>query len=225
MKSMRRSGAYQRRGRSRRRASQGTFTGRLLRGVLEFALIVVLLFFAASLLGLFDAGKQAAGRKQAEEPWDPRQTEVLPAVVSELGGGGRPLAAMQDPAEESLGAAAGEAGPDGLAGSAGCRLHLANGCAVSKLAGRARDAFQQAGFDVRGVSNADGDDYDETVVVDRSGDRRSAEVVLGFLRERWGVGRLVLQARRGEAVDILVILGADIAERIAGEPARPGVSP
>ena len=199
-------------GRRKPRASRGSFAGRLLRGVLEFVLIVVLLFFAASLFGLLDHGGRQAARP-IEQAWDPRRTEVVPAVVD----GFEEAGFLPGRAFDGIGGRR----PEVQAEEAGraVRLHIANGCGVGKLASRAGDIFREAGFDVRSVSNADTCGYRETIVVDRTDGSGAGETFLGFLRERWGIGRLVRQERRAEAVDLLVILGEDAAERIAAEPA------
>jgi len=197
--------------RRRARAPRGGGAGRFLRGVIEFLLIVVLLAFAASLLGLLDHDGQQAAQPREQE-WDPRRTEVVPAVVE----GFEEAGLLSGDGLEELARKRPEA-----FGEPAIRLHIANGCGVSKLASRARDALRAAGFDVRSVSNADTLGYRETIVVDRSGDRRAGDACLSFLRARWGVGRLVRQERPAEPVDVLVILGADVAERIAGEPPTP----
>ncbi|MFH1144654.1 MAG: LytR C-terminal domain-containing protein [Candidatus Eisenbacteria bacterium] len=191
-------------------------TGRLLRGLFEFTLIVVLLFFLASALGLLNDSKKSTNR--SEDPWDPRRTEVLPAVVAEV-------IAPRETGDRSWPEGRALAGDDLGAGEVRekpLRLHVANGCGADGLAGRAREILSEAGFDVRAVSNADTRDYRETIVVDRSGDRARAETVVGYLQERGGVGRLVLQQRGAEPVDALVILGQDIAERLEGEA---GIAP
>lgn len=96
------------------------------------------------------------------------------------------------------------------------RVHLANGCGVDRLAAGMRDRFRQAGFDVCGVDNADRSDYIETLVIDRCGDRIKAQAVCTFLRERWGVGRLILQVRSAPMTDVLVVLGPDLAVAMQG---------
>jgi hypothetical protein len=93
------------------------------------------------------------------------------------------------------------------------RVFLANGCGVDRLAASLCDELRAAGFDVCGVDNADRSDYSETLVVDRCGARRGADAVCAFFRERFGVGRVLRQARRAPLADVLVILGRDLADR------------
>jgi hypothetical protein len=85
-----------------------------------------------------------------------------------------------------------------------------NGCGVNGLAGRVRDLMApDPRFDVVDVDDADDHDYEETLVVDVSGRRESAETVAAFLEERLGAGRVVRHNVARPSAQVVVILGAD----------------
>ncbi len=187
----------------------GTF-GRWLLGSV---LLVVLLLFLASVLGVFDWG---------------RRDRIPPA---EMAGGGWEVPSQRlsleststEPASrwntEVL--AAGESGQAPVVGEAAgppIRVYVTNGCGVNRLASSLRPRLQEAGFDVCGVENADRSDYSETLIVDRCGDLGKAEAVCAFFQEQWGVGRVLLQARSSSETEVLVILGRDLGE----QRLRPG---
>ncbi len=216
-------GRHGTRSRHPRKRRSGSWTGALLRRLFEFTLIVIVLAFLASLLGLLEVRPRHSKQEaKAETSWDPRKTEMLPAVVSELAGGSREA---RPGALDEADVTSWEGRIEETDGGRAIRVHVANGCKADKLAGRAREAFRQAGFDVRGISNADEPDYRETVVVDRTGNQRVGQAVLSFVQKRWGVGRLVLQERPSDAVEVVVVLGSDIAERISAEPEAAGGRP
>jgi hypothetical protein len=187
--------------------------------LLEFLLVVVLLLFAASLLGLLPSrGPHPEGA--GEEGWgdEPRVLQAVAPAGGERFGepAGRGALRRGLPPAGRRPADADEAGAE-----APIRLHLANGCGVARFAAEMRERFREAGFDVRGISNADSDGYRETIVVQRSAERRHGEAVVAFLQGRWGVGRLILQERPTPALDVLVILGPDLAAALAApEEAR-----
>jgi hypothetical protein len=193
--------------RGRRRPRRDSGWGRFTRGLLEFVLVLVLLLFAASWMGLLEPRRRAAETVPEEGAGDLR---VVPAVVTENRSGaapgrsalraGRPPSRARPPDEASAPAAA------------AIRVHLANGSGVPRLAASLREPMRAAGFDVCGAANADRSDYAETVVIDRTGDRGKADAVCRFLRANWGAGRVVLQARNSLESDVLVVLGRDLGE-------------
>jgi len=221
MTAARRSASRRSSRRSRRtRGSGDRSLGRLVRGVLEFLLVVVLLLFAASLLGLLPSRgphREGAG----DEEWG-AQARVLQAVASaegerfgEPGDRGALRRSLPQPTpRQTATEAGGDAAPP-------IRLHLANGCGAARLAAQMRELFREGGFDVLGISNADSDGYRETIVVQRSEDHRDGAAVVAFLRGRWGVGRLILQERPSPALDVLVILGSDLAAALEAAPPAP----
>ena len=194
-------------------------SGRLFRGALEFLLVVVLLLFTASWLGLLEPRRHSPGPATGES--DLGETRVVPALVTESApNAGRGHAALRggDPRGRERVAPHADLGGDAGQEPA-IRIYLANGSGVPKLAASLREPLRCAGFDVCGTANADCSDYGETVVVDRSGERWKADAVCRFLREHWGAGRVVLQARSSLESDVLVILGRDLGEAWARQGA------
>jgi hypothetical protein len=56
-------------------------------------------------------------------------------------------------------------------------VEVLNGTVVSGLAGRTAELFQNFGYDIIAVGNADRNDYESTIIIDRSG---SEEMVRAF---------------------------------------------
>ncbi len=196
-----------------RRRSRGSPLGRASRAVLEFLLVLVLLFFAASYLGLLE--RRHRDPQASSEGWTGENTRIVPALVTET-----------EPLRTEGGRAAGgerlrtDAARDRDAWTEPIRVHLANGSGVNRLAAILREPFRVAGFDVCGTSNADCADYAETVVVDRCGQTWKAKAVAEFVRARWGRVRVVHQVRGATETDILVILGQDVAREVAERTPR-----
>jgi hypothetical protein len=157
---------------------------------------VVLIAFAASMVGLLKPRVEpsASGDGSAAVP----EAQAVPALLSEM------EAFRREPVRS------GGARPEADATEAAIRVILSNGCGVSGLAARMREELRAAGFDVCGIGTADRDDYEQTVVIDRCGDRAKADAVRDSLQARYGVGRVVLQPRNSPETDVLVILGHDL---------------
>lgn len=192
-------------GRRGGRARRGSGIAGAARGLFGLALLAVLLVFAASMLGWLRPGGEAPA------PPSPREGSAargLPALLERPSAGGAPATAR--PAERGV------IRPDEQV-----RVFVSNGCGVPRLAARMREEFRWAGFDVCGVSTADADDYGETVVIDRCGEPGKAEAVRLHLQARYGVGRLVRQVRNSPETDVIVILGADLAARLAESAPGP----
>jgi hypothetical protein len=87
------------------------------------------------------------------------------------------------------------------------RLEVLNGTDINGLAARTRDLYQNFGFEVIRVGNADRNDYESTVIIDRAGNRDVAV----------RVGELIRAARVEEGsplvdnpeIDVTIILGSD----------------
>ena len=214
-------------GARRRTTRRDNLLGRLGRGVLVAVLLLVVLLIAASYLGVF-------GRRDAPDEYDASGGRTL--VYQDLmvrpdddagsrdgvgrGELWRPLRPVPVAEQHAGASGAGErAVSDGAVPDPGdvpeptdgpIRVYLANGCGVNRLAAGMRDRFRQAGFDVCGISDADRKDYRETLVIDRSGERRRSEAVCAFLQKGWGVGRMILQTRSSPVADVLVVLGTDL---------------
>ena len=205
--------------------------GRVARGTLACVLFVVLLLFAASVIlprilgsGPEEDRRQSAALDAGGLTNQPLRTQTGltearhavswgvddPAAAQASGTGAAKATRSADEAESRTSAPVSEKP---------IRVYLANGCGVDRLAATLRGRLMPlARIDVCGVSNADRSDYRETLIVDRCGDPAMAADVCRIFRERWGVGRVLLQARDAPATDVLVVLGQDLATRIAREP-------
>lgn len=197
--------------RSRHESGLGRFT----RGAIEFLLVLVVLLFIASWAGLL--GPRQAAVPAAPEDGVVGETSVVRALATQSAAGAPGNGA---PHGNGLGARSRPA--PGAEPAAGIRVHLANGSGVAKLAAGLRVPLRRAGFDVCGTANADCSDYDETIVIDRCGERWKAEAVCRYLRAQWGAGRVVLQARTSLESDVLVILGRDLAQAWAQPASADG---
>jgi hypothetical protein len=87
-------------------------------------------------------------------------------------------------------------------------VEVRNGCGVSGLGDRVADRLKSEGFDVIFVGNAEDFDFDETMVVDRSGEWTKAREVAGAL----GGLPVVQQVSAGTFVDATVVVGEDFKD-------------
>lgn len=199
--------------RGRTRSSRGASTsggvwGRLARGLLTGLLLLVVVLFGATKLGLIEF----------RALWPDPTPRITPAVTWELSPDELHSSLRRNEAETEDPKPQGEASDGGAAPVAAdpvpdpVRVYVTNGCGVNLLAAGYRPLFQDAGFDVCGVSNADRSDYQETLVVDRSGRPGAAASVCAYLQEVYDIGRILLQTRAvSPEGDVLVILGRDAA--------------
>lgn len=219
--------------RRRRRKRPGGALAGAGRWLLCALLSAVVLLFVASVAGLMGRRSAAPAPSAATDVWaipsqrldlaprDGGRSNGLAARVSRLAEGVR--AVGREGGEEERGGA----DPDAVEPAAevelqAARVLLTNGTDVNRLAARLTPPVRAGGFDVCGVSDADRRDYAETLIIDRCGDRRRAEAVCAYFRERWGVGRVVLQARVAPEADVLVVLGRDLARQFSpGQPGQP----
>jgi hypothetical protein len=101
-------------------------------------------------------------------------------------------------------------------------VDIRNGCGKVGLAEVMMRRLRHAGFDVVEFKNADRSDYESTLVKDRSGHERAAEVA-AFLRKDLGVGRMVEDRVATPSADVLLILGRDLADTLEKRERRnPG---
>lgn len=85
-------------------------------------------------------------------------------------------------------------------------VEVLNGCGRAGIAEKVASRLRDLGFDVMYVGNADGFDYGETLVVDRTGDKDKARVVA----EALGRAPVIRQVGRTFFVDVTVVVGEDI---------------
>jgi hypothetical protein len=87
-----------------------------------------------------------------------------------------------------------------------------NGCGTEGIGFRTAKHLRSLGFDVVDFRNAEGFSYDETIVVDRSGDMGSAIGVARKLR----TANVIQQLQSTPLEDVVVIVGRDY-KRFLGE--------
>ena len=86
-------------------------------------------------------------------------------------------------------------------------LEILNGTGTNGLAGRTQDLYQNFGFEVDRIGNADDDAYTETIIVDRSNNLERAKKVGNIIRaDNIVVGPPLTDYPE---IDITIILGAD----------------
>lgn len=87
------------------------------------------------------------------------------------------------------------------------KLEILNGTDINGLAARTQDLYENFGFEVLRIGNADRNDYEETVIIDRSGNLQGAQRVGEVIRSS--------NVREGnplgenENVDVTIVLGND----------------
>ena len=90
-------------------------------------------------------------------------------------------------------------------------VEVLNGCGVSGVADKVAARLRGKDFDVMFVGNADDFNYEETLIVDRSGACSKAITVARALE----VENVVQQVRGSFFVDVSVVVGSDMAESLA----------
>jgi anionic cell wall polymer biosynthesis LytR-Cps2A-Psr (LCP) family protein len=90
-------------------------------------------------------------------------------------------------------------------------VEIFNGTKTPGLAARTRELFQSFDLEVLAPANADTDDYDNTVVLDRKGKLENAKKVADIIRCKKVFSRPDPQV--DQAVDVTVILGKDFDGR------------
>lgn len=91
------------------------------------------------------------------------------------------------------------------------RVEIQNGTNVNGLASRTAQVFESYGFQAVSVTNADRDDYERTVVLDRRGNPEAAQRVAELIRCEQIHTRI--DEDRDETVDVTLILGKDFGGR------------
>ena len=104
----------------------------------------------------------------------------------------------------------------GFSSECGAVIEVLNGCGRKGIGERASEVLIDHGFDVMFLGNAEDFEYEETLVIDRAGDRSKA---VG-LTEALGVGRVISQQSASSYVEATVIVGKDFAMLRPGKMLR-----
>ncbi len=91
------------------------------------------------------------------------------------------------------------------------RVEIQNGTTVNGLASRTAQVFESYGFRAVSVTNADRDNYERTIVLDRRGNPEAAQRVAELIRCELIYSRV--EENRDETVDVTLILGKDFRGR------------
>ena len=91
------------------------------------------------------------------------------------------------------------------------RIEILNGTGVTGLASRTAQLFKSYGFRIASVINADRNDYERTVVLDRRGNPDAAKRVAELIR--CSQIHSQIEENRDETVDVTIILGKDFDGR------------
>ncbi len=91
------------------------------------------------------------------------------------------------------------------------RIEILNGTNVSGLASRTAQLFKSYGFRIASVMNAERNDYERTVVLDRRGNPDAAKRVADLIR--CSQIHSQIEENRDETVDVTIILGKDFDGR------------
>ena len=90
-------------------------------------------------------------------------------------------------------------------------VEILNGTSVNGMASRTAQIYRNYGFRISSVKNAERDDYERTVVLDRRGNTEAARRVAELIRcEQIHSG---VDDNRDETVDVTIILGKDFDGR------------
>lgn len=106
----------------------------------------------------------------------------------------------------------------GQSNECGAVIEVLNGCGRKGIGERASEVLIDRGFDVMFLGNADDFNYEETLVIDRTGDPSKAVA----LTEALGVGRVISQQNASSYVEATVIVGKDFAMLRPGKMLRAG---
>jgi len=91
------------------------------------------------------------------------------------------------------------------------RIEILNGTSVSGLASRTSQLYKSYGFRIASVMNAERNDYERTVVLDRRGNPDAAKRVAELIR--CSQIHSQIEENRDETVDVTIILGKDFDGR------------
>ncbi len=91
------------------------------------------------------------------------------------------------------------------------RIEILNGTAVTGLASRTAQLYKSYGFRIASIMNAEANDYERTVVLDRRGNPDAAKRVAELIRCEQIYSQI--EENRDETVDVTIILGKDFDGR------------
>ena len=165
---------------AKRRKRRDSTLGRLLEGLADAALILVVLAFGVSIAARYSP--------------EPREIRPVQSI----------LPPASPPAEV----------PHKTDWRDRPTIDIRNGCGQQGLAKVMTERLRLAGFDVVNFRNADRDDYARTLVKDRSGKPIAADRVRDWMRLEFGVGEIVRDPIEAPEADVLLILGADLADTL-----------
>jgi hypothetical protein len=183
---------------SPRRRARRSLPGRIFEALANLVLVLIVLLFGFSIAGRFSAEGRDAVRKA-------RPQETRPAVRAAAG--------------DTVGASAGAGAPREPAARPGVPLgavtiDVRNGCGRVRLAEDMTRELRRAGFDVVEYRSAERYDYEKTLVKDRAGKPEAAARVRSWLQREYGVGEVQQDRVASPGADVLLILGADLADTL-----------
>lgn len=87
------------------------------------------------------------------------------------------------------------------------QVDVRNGCGISGIADRYTSFLRSKGFDVAEIGNYISSDVDQTLVIDRIGNKKNAEIVAEALGVK--TGNIISQLNKDYFIDVSVIIGKD----------------
>jgi hypothetical protein len=185
-----------------RRRGRGSFFGRVVETMLDLILVLIVLLFGFSIAGRFSAEGRATVKNAERRAAEPLEMQAPRTARAGAGAG------AERSANESR-----DAGEQPVSGRP-VTVDIRNGCGRVGLAEDMMTQLRRAGFDVVEYRNADRYDYEKTQVLDRAGKPEAAARVQGWLQRAYGVGEVRRQPVPSPEADVLLILGADLADTL-----------
>jgi len=86
-------------------------------------------------------------------------------------------------------------------------LEVLNGTDIPKRASNTANIFRRFGYNIHSIDNADNDEYEKTIVIDRKGNIEAAQRTADIIK----CNNVITQIDQNidEAIDITIILGKD----------------
>jgi hypothetical protein len=169
-----------------KRKRRTSLAGRLVEGLANAILILVVLAFGISIAARFGPAEERKHREEAAAKAASHETaerKSVPASTEELRD--RPT------------------------------VDIRNGCGRVGLAEELAQRMRRTNlFDVVEYRTANRYDYEKTLVKDRTGKPGAARQVRDWLQREYGVGQILEERIPAPEADVLVILGADLADTL-----------